>query len=228
MTIHKRIRELRGPESRKSFAERFGISLNTVVRYENGDNLPDAGFISEICKYYKVSADFLVFGADKHITSDGEVVVNGQQYVNLPISSISYSSDEDKIRVDDEFPTHRLFLKEWLDKRGAPQDLLLVRAKSSTLYPTIKEGNVVLLNTGNFSHLSGKVYAVASLHTVEFYRVVFEPTRILLCGDWSQDKRYETRQIVVHLEEVMDEKFRFKVLARAVWWEHSECTRYGF
>ncbi len=121
MTIHKRIKELRGAESRKVFAERFGISLNTVVRYENGDSLPDAGLISEFCRYYKVTADYLIFGADRQSSGDGEVVVNGQKYVNLPISSISYSIDENKIRVDDEFPTHRLFLKDWIDKRGGAE-----------------------------------------------------------------------------------------------------------
>jgi len=96
------------------------------------------------------------------------------------------------------------------------------------LYPTIKEGNVILLNTGQFKHHSGKVYAVAIMETIEFYRVVWEPSKILLCGDWSRDKRHETKEIAVYPDEVIKRRYPFKVLARAVWWEHSECTRYGF
>lgn len=53
--------KLRGDnETQKEFAERIGVSLPTAGFYINGDRLPDALVLKNICQRCDVSADFLL------------------------------------------------------------------------------------------------------------------------------------------------------------------------
>ena len=61
----ERIRELRGTETQKQWEARFGVTRDTIRRYENGKNPPDADFIVKLCQAYNVSADWLLFGKEE-------------------------------------------------------------------------------------------------------------------------------------------------------------------
>lgn len=60
--IGERIKSLREPESRPSFASRFGISVATLARYEGGETSPNADFIMILCENYNVTPDWLIYG----------------------------------------------------------------------------------------------------------------------------------------------------------------------
>lgn len=56
------IRYLRKKESlsQEEFAERFGVSRQSVAKWENGDSVPDIVKCGEIADYYDLSLDVLV------------------------------------------------------------------------------------------------------------------------------------------------------------------------
>lgn len=60
--IGKRIKELRGRESRPAFAGRFGISVATLARYETDETSPNAVFIMALCEEYSIDPDWLLYG----------------------------------------------------------------------------------------------------------------------------------------------------------------------
>jgi transcriptional regulator with XRE-family HTH domain len=62
MGIGERLNIVRGGETKKAFAEKFGVHFNTYSSYESGDTVPDAKFIASICKEFSVSAEWLLFG----------------------------------------------------------------------------------------------------------------------------------------------------------------------
>lgn len=70
--IGTRIRLLRGRESRPSFAERFGVSVATLARYESGETAPNALFIMELCDKYDVGTDWLLYGKETGSPGTGE------------------------------------------------------------------------------------------------------------------------------------------------------------
>lgn len=69
--IGERIRQLRGKEPQGPFGVKFGISRNTVMRYESSEREPDAGFIVALCQAYNVSANWLLLGQDEKKPIDG-------------------------------------------------------------------------------------------------------------------------------------------------------------
>lgn len=56
------IRFLRKKEniSQEEFAERFGVSRQSVAKWESGDSLPDLLKCREIAEFYEVSVDILI------------------------------------------------------------------------------------------------------------------------------------------------------------------------
>ena len=60
--ISSNIRYLRAKENltQEEFAERFGVSRQSVAKWESGDSTPDIAKCREICGYYESSLDALV------------------------------------------------------------------------------------------------------------------------------------------------------------------------
>ncbi len=65
MAIGTRITELRGKQSRRSFAKQIGIAENTLRNYEEKLSLPNSDVIAIICREFDVSAEWLVLGTGK-------------------------------------------------------------------------------------------------------------------------------------------------------------------
>ena len=62
MDIGKRIRHIRGKQSRKVFAQSIGIVENTLRNYEEGLSLPNSDVIVEICQKMSIPPHWLLFG----------------------------------------------------------------------------------------------------------------------------------------------------------------------
>lgn len=61
-TLQKRLRAVRGGLTQSDFATRLQTPLTTLGRYERGTNLPDLGFIINLCTIFDVSPEWLLFG----------------------------------------------------------------------------------------------------------------------------------------------------------------------
>jgi len=105
MSLGERIKKLRGDESREDFGRKFGKNRNTILRYENNTNPPDAAFIEHICCEYKVSADWLIYGIDSRLKegpiketafciSDDNLAVIVSRWQDLP--------EEDRQRITNQ------------------------------------------------------------------------------------------------------------------------------
>lgn len=58
--LRERLLELQGEMSNTEFADKLGLSRQTVGFYLNGDRIPDSETLIQICKSCKVSADWLL------------------------------------------------------------------------------------------------------------------------------------------------------------------------
>ena len=71
--IGDRIRKLRAKESRDSFAERYNLSKQTVLRYESGTSIPDIGFVVQLCEEYGITPNWLIFGENYERDKKGKI-----------------------------------------------------------------------------------------------------------------------------------------------------------
>ena len=72
MTIGKAINKLRSDAnlSQEQFATLFGVSQQSVQKWENGDSVPELGKIIKISKHFGVSLDALILGNDNRIVEE--------------------------------------------------------------------------------------------------------------------------------------------------------------
>lgn len=66
--FHKRFASLRGDMTQEGFAKYLGVSRPTVGFYENGDRIPDALTLRQICQKCNVSSDWLLGLTDVRTT----------------------------------------------------------------------------------------------------------------------------------------------------------------
>lgn len=61
-TFGDRLKQLRKHEPQRAVAERLGIPQTTLSNYEKNKNQPDFALIEKICREFKVTSDWLLFG----------------------------------------------------------------------------------------------------------------------------------------------------------------------
>lgn len=57
--------------TQEQLGERLGVSRQAVSKWESGQANPDVAYISEMCKLFDVSADWLLLGKEPNIDSTG-------------------------------------------------------------------------------------------------------------------------------------------------------------
>ena len=72
MSIDTAIRKIRtaAKMSQEQFASVFGVSRQSVQKWESGESVPEVGKIIKIAKYFDISADTLLFDSDTRITEE--------------------------------------------------------------------------------------------------------------------------------------------------------------
>lgn len=76
--IGERIRELRGTETQIQWETRFGVTRDTIRRYERGTNPPDADFIGSLCRAYNINAHWLITGEGSKYLGGSEPIPASQ------------------------------------------------------------------------------------------------------------------------------------------------------
>jgi len=87
--IGERIRQLRGKEPQADFGVKFGLSRNTVMRYESGARDPDAGLILALCQEYNINAHWLITGeGPKHLGGSDSIPADQQSQDNRTVMTM--------------------------------------------------------------------------------------------------------------------------------------------
>ncbi len=86
MTMHQAIHKLRTDAnlSQEQFANLFGVSGQSVQKWENGKSVPELSKIINIAKYFGVSLDALILGNHNRIVEEQRATAQIKpQYVNM-------------------------------------------------------------------------------------------------------------------------------------------------
>ena len=118
--VGARLRSLRGKESRMSFAERFGVSVTSLSRWESGENAPDLAFLQGISKTLPISLDWLLTGKEAAEASPHAV---DEQLSPL---SVSFPTRHQSVA----FQTENAHFTEKLIKNGLFDKFLLLQEES--------------------------------------------------------------------------------------------------
>jgi len=121
------ILEVRGKATQLAFAQSLNIAKSTLIRYENGDRLPDAEVIARICERHHIDYTWLITGRGSR--------TEAERYVKIPQFDVAASAgmgafvdgepEIEMVRVD----------KDWLENqlKVRPEDASLIFVRDDSI-----------------------------------------------------------------------------------------------
>lgn len=148
--------------TQKLLAQKLDISLPTMNHYETGKRIPSAGLLAELAKVVDCDAGWLLSGEGnpQKITDLSESSVSSSdmdEFVLVPKYNIEASAGGGSVIHSEQIVDHLAFKADWIHKELGthPKNLLLVHSVGDSMEPTIRSGDLLLVDR-NKSKLKGE------------------------------------------------------------------------
>lgn len=148
--------------TQKYLAQQLDISLPTMNHYETGKRTPNSDLLAKLAKLVDCDAGWLLTGEGnpQKITDLSEPSLSGSDmegFVLVPKYNVEASAGGGSIIHSEQIVDHLAFKADWIHKElGAhPKNLLLVHSIGDSMEPTIRSGDLLLVDR-NKSKLKGE------------------------------------------------------------------------
>jgi phage repressor protein C with HTH and peptisase S24 domain len=172
MTIGERIKAVRGPISQEEFSKDLGIHKNTLGKYERGERVPDAEFLNSLLRSFtEVDPAWLLTGEGAKIRRPDVSVVDkqgiyyaveakapsieqlqarrkGDRYCYIPLYDVKASAGGGAVVDRENVVDFLSFKAEWIQMQlnASPGDLYLIHVEGESMEPTLRPGDVILID----------------------------------------------------------------------------------
>lgn len=225
-TLGERIKRVRGDATQAAFATRLGISKAALGGYERDENLPGVDVISKICKICNISPAWLVLG-NGDLRQDGmrqdvlrqeglreEPAPYGVAYasnvVMVPMVEATLSAGAGGLDTVDACVRSHPFRRDFLEGKGNPRHMVLMRVRGDSMQPEIMDNDVVLLDRSKKQAMPGPIFAVGFEDAVYLKRVDFLPGKVIL-------KSVNPAYPALTLDVTGQEEPLFRVVGQVLW-----------
>ena len=176
-TIGDRVRQCRTQKkwSQATLAKEAGVAQASISYIENNTS-DQSKYLPQIAKALQVSNDYLLYGQDYIDKNKGDlsdfVVINGKEegekptkdeYVLIPRFDVAGSCGNGLVvdHVDLHGDGGLVFNQKWLQQQGLiASKLSVIHAKGDSMYPTIEDGQILLLDTADTAKRTSKIYLI--------------------------------------------------------------------
>lgn len=172
----ERIKQLVGHESVRKFAKRCGISETALRKYLSGESLPVLDKLIAMANASDVSVEWLATGEgskERGRLADGSSLVMEDCAIysvtqceachessRISLYDVQPSAGNGTIFNDENIIDHIPFSRKWLKQQGLNEkNLVLVTATGDSMHPTIKNGDMLMLDRTRTEATSG-VYII--------------------------------------------------------------------
>ncbi len=204
--IGDRILEVRGKMTQQAFANSLNIAKSTLIRYENGDRLPDAEVIARICERHHIDYTWLITGRGSR--------TEAERYVKVPQFDVAASAGMGAF-VDGEAEVEMVRVdKDWLENqlKVRPEDASLIFVRGDSMMPTLNNGDVLLVSS-NVEQIGDGIYVLHSDGLLQVKRLQRQPGGQLRVT--SDNPAYQP-----YIVNFADESTDFRVVGKVVWTVH--------
>lgn len=176
-SISSRIIALRGEQARRPFAEKIGITESTLRNYEKGISSPDSQILQNICHNLRVSPEWLLLGTGPMTPKAPGCNVD---LIMVPMVEARLSAGTGSLQVSGDSDRSHAFRSDFLNRKGSPKDMVLMRVEGDSMQPEIMDGDVVLLDKGKTDIRIGRIFAVGFEEAIYLKRIDLLPGKVVL------------------------------------------------
>jgi transcriptional regulator with XRE-family HTH domain len=153
------------------FAEKTGVSKNTLINYRDGATSPSAVFLESVCREFSADPGWLLLGegsagacaAALESAGDGR-----EDYALIPLLDSRVTAGPQGEILYGEIADHYPFKKWWIEKlvgtsSERQRSLFLIRVRGDSMSPTINQGETALVDASEVERLgvlAGRIYLV--------------------------------------------------------------------
>jgi phage repressor protein C with HTH and peptisase S24 domain len=153
ININKRITISRKSKgfTQKALAAKLGIALPTMNHYETGKRIPNSDLLARLAGVVECDPGWLLTGEGTQQKNSGQSDFNHsnvEDFVLVPRYDIEASAGGGSVVQSEQIVDHLAFKAGWVHKElGAePKNLLLVHSIGDSMEPTIRSGDLLLVD----------------------------------------------------------------------------------
>lgn len=185
--------------STKSILDRLMIASGSTTYAELADNLKltkqtvaqarvkgvPPSWIPKAAKLFNVSTDWLFFGQDPVAAGEsGGVTASNQDssvdMLMVPLVEARLSAGQGSFQTDGKTVRCYGFNADFLYRKGQPASMVLMRVSGDSMYPDIRNNDIVLIDQSQKDLFPGRIYAVGFDEAIYIKRVDMLPGKVIL------------------------------------------------
>lgn len=188
--IHMRLKILREGLglSMEQVSDLVGVSWQTIQQWENGKTAPKRKRLEDVAAALGTTVEHLVVG--KEIDAPGaDSTLAPIRKVIFKISAGTAGFSVEHLESGDDDPI--FFTRHWLEQRSLdPAKLYATRVNGDSMGPTIRDGDVVVVDTEDVKRERDGIFAVNHEGEFTVKRLKYDLRRRYLVSDNPKQKAY--------------------------------------
>ncbi|HIU16927.1 MAG TPA: helix-turn-helix domain-containing protein [Candidatus Avidesulfovibrio excrementigallinarum] len=209
---------LMGFSKDNQLAEWLGVSAQAVSQARKKDKVPD-GWLIQAALRQGLSLDALLFdraanGNPQPDTASGAAEQSKIDISLVPLVAARLSAGGGSLETDGEVLNHFAFRQDWLQRKGNPEDMVLMRVYGDSMEPVIHHNDLVLVDQGKRHIIPHAVFAVGIDDEIYVKQVETQPGHRLVLRSFNE------RYAPVEIDMRGDLADSIRILGRAIWWCH--------
>lgn len=210
LTVGDRVRQCRKQKgwSQAKLAKEADVTQATISHVENNSS-DQTKFLPQLAKALNVSSEFLLSGQDYINKQKGKmedfVVVSGgkkgqspssEEYVLIPKFDVAGSCGSGSIIDHVDVDGGLVFSENWIKSQKLQVDkLVVIHAVGDSMYPSIEDGQVLLVDTSDLTPKSSKIYFLCIDGEYYIKRLINMITHWVIRSDNSDKNQYPDIEI---------------------------------
>lgn len=198
--------------SQQTLSTKIGVSLTTIQNYEGGQ-FPKGSHAIRLAQVLLVSLDFLFLGKDTRRLSNrpsNTQSVPEDEIVMIPMVEAILSAGGGSLETSGDSEKGYAFRRDFIQRKGNPDNMVLMRVSGDSMEPEIKDGDVILLDQSKIRIVPGKMFAVGFEESIYVKKIDNLPGKVILR---SENPVYPP----VELDVRGDLAEQFRVIGRVLW-----------
>ncbi len=179
--FYDRVCHALGIRSQQELARMLGVNRSAITQAKQRDAVPDK-WILRLTREYGLDPAWLEQG-DVGTARSSFFPEQQTNYFEVPKVGARLCAGGGSFDVDSEVIDTQVFQRPWLDRKGRPDEMVLMDVFGDSMEPEIKAGDTVLIDQSQKNVLAGAIYAVGVEDTVMVKRLEKRPNALVLLSD---------------------------------------------
>lgn len=143
-----------------SFAKELGISPSYLSEVENNKKSVSQETIYLLLEKFGINPSWLLTGEGEMFRSqESKQPPANDDYVLIPLFSGFISAGKGTL-ADDTIETYLSFRRDWIKRKGIPENMSLIRVSGDSMEPTLSTNDIVLIDHSRKSIVKNGIYAI--------------------------------------------------------------------